>query len=120
MRVANLQDSMKKIGSLKDYQGDDQIITSYDLQDIIKQEPPLKVFNSKIPSLDKAIDGFEPGELIAVSGPRKSGKTLLAQSLTKNFIDQDVRSLWFSYELTVECHHIVDTILCHDIVDIAL
>lgn len=100
MKVANLNDSMKKIGSLKDYQGEDQIITSYDLQDIIKQEPPPKVFHSKIPSLDKSIEGFEPGELIVISGPRKSGKTLLAQSLTKNFIDQDIKSLWFSYELT--------------------
>ena len=100
MRVANLNDLMKKISNLKDYKGDDQIITSYDLQDIIKQEPPLKVFNSKMPSLDKAIEGFQPGELIAISGPRKSGKTLFAQSLTKNFIDQDIKSLWFSYELT--------------------
>lgn len=100
MKVADLNDLMKKIGSLKEYQGDDQIITSYDLQNIIKQEPPLKVFHSKIPSLDKAINGFEPGELVVVSGPRKSGKTLLAQSLTEHFVDQDVRSLWFSYELT--------------------
>ena len=100
MRITNLSDSMKKIGSLKDYQGDDQIITSYDLQESVKQEVPLKVFTSKLPSLDKAINGFQPGELIAISGPRKSGKTLLAQSLTTNFIDQDIKSLWFSYELT--------------------
>ena len=68
MRVANLNDSMKKIGSLKDYQGDDQIITSYDLQESIKQEPPLKVFNSKIPSLDKAIEGLNQGSLLLLVG----------------------------------------------------
>lgn len=100
MRTADPKDMMKRTGQLKDYRGDDQIVTSYDLQEILKQEVPLKVFNSKIPSLDTAIEGFEPGELIVISGPRKSGKTLLAQSLTQSFIDQEVRSLWFSYELT--------------------
>ena len=41
MKVADLNDLTKKIGSLKDYQGDDEVITSYDLQDIVKQEEQL-------------------------------------------------------------------------------
>ncbi|MGR3221207.1 MAG: DnaB-like helicase C-terminal domain-containing protein, partial [Candidatus Anammoxibacter sp.] len=35
-----------------------------------------------------------------VSGPRKSGKTLFAQTLTHTFFNQDLGCLWFSYELT--------------------
>jgi len=91
---------MKRLTELREYQGEDQIVTSWDMSEILKQEEAPHVFNSKIPGLDKAIEGFEPGELIALSGPRKGGKTLLAQSLTKSFIEQDIKSLWFSYELT--------------------
>ncbi len=100
MQVADVRGLTKRISKLREYQGEDQVVTSHELQDIIRKQPPVRVFNSKIPSLDRAINGFEPGELIVISGPRKSGKTLLAQSLTKNFVDQDIRSLWFSYELT--------------------
>ena len=86
---------------LLEYEGPDKIITSFELDDILQQsgEHALQV-NSKLPLLDKYIEGFESGELIAVSGPRKGGKTLLAQSLTVYFLEQKVNSLWFSYELT--------------------
>jgi archaellum biogenesis ATPase FlaH len=57
-----------------------------------------KVF-SNIPSLDKAIEGFIPGELIVISGPTKHGKTLLAQSFTAEFVKQNVFPLWFSFEV---------------------
>jgi replicative DNA helicase len=86
---------------LRDYNGEDRIITSYDLQDIVsyESENDNKVY-SRLPALDEAIDGFEGGELIAISGKRKNGKTLLAQTLTVNFQRQDIKSLWFSYEMT--------------------
>jgi replicative DNA helicase len=45
------------------------------------------------------MDGFQPGELITISGLTKHGKTLLAQSLTKHFCDQYFYPLWFSYEV---------------------
>lgn len=98
--MQSLSDLMKKISSLLDYKGDDEIVTSLDMQDIIRKQPDLKTFNSKIPSLDMAINGFEPGEVVAISGPTKGGKTLLGQTLTINFEQQNVNSLWFSYELT--------------------
>lgn len=86
---------------LRDYNGEDRIITSYDLEEIIKNDikNENKVY-SKMPVLDDALDGFEGGELIAISGKRKNGKTLLAQTLTVNFQHQDIKSLWFSYEMT--------------------
>ena len=84
-----------------EYEGPDKIVTSFELDDILKQsgEQALCV-NSKLPTLDRYIEGFESGELIALSGPRKGGKTLLAQSLTVYFLEQKIKSLWFSYELT--------------------
>ena len=92
---------MKKIGSsLRDYHGEDEVITSLELLDLIKKQVPIEPIYSKLPTLDKVLDGFEPGEVIAISGPTKGGKTLLGQTLTTNFEEQNIRSLWFSYELT--------------------
>ncbi len=84
---------------LSEYEGQDKVITSYAMKALIEQQPKVVPVMSKLPQLDKYTGGFAPGELIAISGPRKSGKTLYAQTLTTNFAKQDVMSLWFSYEL---------------------
>lgn len=90
-----------KLQELKDYDGEDRIITSYDLEQIVASQidNENKVY-SKFPDLDDSLDGFEGGELIAISGVRKNGKTLLSQSFTVNFHNQGIKSLWFSYEMT--------------------
>lgn len=93
----NIADRLVK---LKDYTGEDEIITSTELKAITDDEPQRDWFASGFPTLDNKIEGFEVGELIAVSGPRKSGKTLFCQTLTKEFHKQDLACLWFSYELT--------------------
>lgn len=83
-------DGMKKI----------EIVSSYEIRELLDQEKkPELFFKSKIPSLDRAIEGFSSGELIVISGPTKGGKTLLAQTLTHNFLEQQIYSLWFSFEL---------------------
>jgi len=83
------------------YDGPDQVVTSFELDDILKQSNDQALcVKSKMPTLDRLLEGFESGELIAISGPRKSGKTLFAQSLTVNFLP--TKSLWFSYELTLK------------------
>jgi len=84
---------------LLNYDGEDKIISSYEMTDKLKEQKTLFNVRSKIPTLDKLIDGFVPGELIMLSGLTKNGKTLLAQTLTTNFYKQDVLSLWFTYEL---------------------
>jgi len=59
------------------------------------------LLQTKLPRLDRYLEGgCESGELIAISGPRKMGKTLLAQTFTWNFLDKDKLSLWFQYEVT--------------------
>ena len=92
----------KRLENLKDYAGEDQILSSHEMK-IKLSENPESIINIKslIPSLDVAIDGFRDGELISISGPTKMGKTLLAQSLTVSFAKQQYFSLWFSYEVPV-------------------
>jgi len=77
-----------------------EIVSSYELKQLLDEEKkPELFFKTKISSLDKAIEGFSGGELITISGPTKGGKTLLAQTLTHNFLEQQIYSLWFSFEL---------------------
>ena len=79
-----------------------RVITSYEYQHRLKEQDqyqPVKL-RSFIPSLDIALDGFELGELIVLSGPTKHGKSLFFQTLTNNFQNEsEIYSLWFTYEL---------------------
>jgi len=63
-----------------------------------KRAPHITV-KSGIPGIDYACDGFQDGELVVVSGPTKSGKTLLAQTFTVNFSKQKEYACWFTYEV---------------------
>jgi len=89
----------KKIPDLSEYDGEDQVISSYEMEEQLQDEKHLFKVRTMIPGLDRHIDGCVPGEVIIISGFTKHGKTLLAQTLTKNFSQQDQLSLWFSYEL---------------------
>lgn len=85
---------------LKHYQGDDQVVTSFALKAKFgAQKNDVINVRSSIPSLDTAIEGFQGGELISISGPTKGGKTTLGQTLTVNFVKQQVFPLWFSFEV---------------------
>jgi predicted ATP-dependent serine protease len=84
---------------LKNYQGEDKVLSSYEVKLSYAGQPEQPKLYSRIPSLDKYTEGFEPGELISISGPTKSGKTLLAQTLTVNFSKQQEFPLWFTFEV---------------------
>ena len=89
------------IQSFENYTGEDQILTSFELQDALnadKREPRVHVM-SRLPGLDHACEGFQDGELIIISGPTKNGKTLLAQTLTVAFSKQKEYPCWFTYEV---------------------
>jgi len=90
----------KEKPDFREYEGPDRIISSYEMADHVKKnETAYITVKAKIPGLDAATAGFETGELIAISGPTKNGKTLFSQTLTRNFHEQQVFSLWFSFEL---------------------
>ena len=83
-----------------DHKGDDEIVSFEEIRSQLKDRGNVRRLYSNIPTLDTLLEGFEPGELIAVSGPRKSGKTTLAQSIDVQFWKQSVKSLWLQYEVT--------------------
>jgi replicative DNA helicase len=87
---------------LRDYEGDDKVVPATEMKERVFAAAynPTK-FLAGMKSLDSIIEGFEGGELIVISGPTKQGKTTFSQTLTANFEKQDVKSLWFSYEVSM-------------------
>ncbi len=84
----------------RQYHGDDEVISSLDMQKWIeanKKKTKLEV-KSGIPGLDKIVEGFRGGNVVVISAPTKHGKTTFCRTLTTNFIKQEIKSLWFSYE----------------------
>jgi archaellum biogenesis ATPase FlaH len=86
---------------LKEYEGEDKIISSHEMRSIVKGREEFSVtYKSNFKGLDEALEGgFQNGELYSISGPTKNGKTLFAQTLTNNLYSQQIFSLWFTYEL---------------------
>ena len=82
------------------YEGADAVVSLPEMAEIVKANQTSKIIKSGFPTFDKVQRGFCPGELVAISGPRKSGKTLFGQSLTSTFDKNGIKSLWFSYEVT--------------------
>jgi len=97
-----MKDQIKIEEELLKYDGDDKVISSYDLQKQIESgsyPPEVKVM-SNIKGLDKLIDGFVGGEIVVLSGLTGNGKSLWLKTLTTKFALQDVNVLWLSYEET--------------------
>jgi len=87
---------------LYNYHGDDRIVLSKELKeqyDLSKEEMKKFMYRFDMPALDEAIDGVQAGEMTVISGLTGNGKTLLAQTFTRNFSEQDIPCLWFTYEV---------------------
>lgn len=85
---------------LAEYKGSDKIISSHEYQKRLDEEKGIiHSFMTKLPEVDKITKGFETGELVVISGFTGQGKTSFAQSLTENFAEQGIRSVWFSFEM---------------------
>lgn len=80
----------------KEYDGDDRVVSSEELRKEIELQPEKPKFYSGFESLDKAMEGFETGESIFVSGITKHGKTSMMMELSVRFKDQN--ALWLSFE----------------------
>jgi len=114
MRIEQLETKLKQVEkelqeaeweegferALKEYRGKDEVISFQSYKQLLegKQEPIWRV-KSNIPTLDDLIGGFQEGNLIVVTAPTGQGKTTFCQTLTRNFADNGVRCLWFSYEV---------------------
>jgi len=93
---------MDEIVDLSSYDGPDRVVSSIDLAKIYAERPKAPHHWTGLKSLDEAIDGFEPGELIVVSGPTAMGKTLLCDTIMRNLRKESKFSLFFTFEVSPE------------------
>jgi replicative DNA helicase len=99
MKSSNTKDLSELEEELRDYEGEDKVISSHEMARTLQEEKRPIEIKSGIQTLDECIGGFEGGELSVISGLTGNGKTLFDQTLTRNFADQGIKSLWFSYEV---------------------
>lgn len=100
--MADVKD-IEREQQLAGYEGEDRVLPSNEvLKAYIASRPKGEKVLSKIPTLDRTIGGFYPGQLIVVSGVTGHGKTTLCQTFTKNMAEQLTHPLWFSYEVGTE------------------
>lgn len=100
--ISDVDRIVKLEQELKEYAGKDRIISSFEVQEKLKNDKtPIIRYLSKINKLDALTEGFAPGEVIVVSGRTKCGKTSWCQTLTWHYAEQHIPSLWFTYEIPV-------------------
>lgn len=85
-----------------DYDGPDRVVSSMEFLETIKARPPKVTLNSGLKTLDDSVRGFQPGELVVVSGPTAMGKTLLCDTMIRHLRKESHFSLFFSFEVTPE------------------
>lgn len=88
------------IVTLDKYTGDDEVVSSEFLYEILKEKSNnAPSFKTKLPTLDNLIGGFERGEVTVVSGLTGNGKTLICKTFTSHFASNGDNSIWFTYEV---------------------
>lgn len=86
--------------SLKGYDAPDRVVHIKDvLEELRGKRKQGPMVHAPFPKLEELTGGFHSGQLVVISGPTGHGKTSLAKTLTKSFLEDGERSVWFSYEV---------------------
>lgn len=87
---------------LSEYDGEDRMVSSHELaEELAKTEDSNFIVSTGIKSLDEMHEGgMEAGEVWIFSGPSGEGKTTITMSITQNMCDKDVKTAWFTLEVT--------------------
>jgi replicative DNA helicase len=80
---------LSRIAHMKEYFGDDSIVSSLELEKIMDSEPPAKKVMSGWANLDALTEGFTYEQLIVLSAQEKSGKTAFALQLIERMQDEN-------------------------------
>ena len=91
-------DRLKEV-ALK-YKGEDQVISSIEIAEKLKNKPEEFKIMSGWKDLDDILKGFRLQQLITLSAATKSGKTSFAMDLTTKI--KDLNPLWFPFEQGAE------------------
>jgi replicative DNA helicase len=89
----------KELRELRDYKGDDRVVSSVEYLSLMKNENPPRKYLTGIAGLDKLMGGFEDEELTVISGPTNMGKTTLCRTIMRKLANEGKRPLFFSFEI---------------------
>lgn len=78
------------------YDGEGRVVSSHELAEQMKNEPPEPKIMSGITGLDNILGGFRERQLIVIAAQTKSGKTTFCIDLTSRLKEQN--PLWFPFE----------------------
>lgn len=84
----------------QDYQGEDKVISSYEIAENLKTRTPIVYIPTGIHSLDEILGGFVKKQLIVIAAPTKNGKTSFCIELTTRL--KDYNPLWIPFEEPAE------------------
>lgn len=80
----------------KKYEGDDRVIPSEELIEIVNKMPVKEKFLTGFSKLDEKMEGFVTGESIFLTGVTKHGKTSMCMELSVRL--KQMNPLWLSFE----------------------
>jgi len=95
----------KTVEEMIKYSGPGKIVHFTDfLLDKASQNGSTTRFNSGFKNFDEKMGGLETGEVVVISGHRKEGKTLFAESWIRNMVrlNKNAKALLLSYEVQTE------------------
>lgn len=78
----------------------DRIVTSKELSEEFANLPKQNGYSTGYKQLDYYLRHVAEGDLIILTGNTGEGKSAFGVSLTKNFLEQQLGCLWFSFELS--------------------
>lgn len=99
--ISEQEQLSKRLQVLAEYDGDDAVVEISEILEELREDEKLMNFDlsSGFIGLDEIIGSFREGQLVIISAPTGHGKTTFSKTLTKNFQEKDMKSLWFSYEV---------------------
>ena len=104
--MATVEQELKSLEiqkQLVEYKGEDRVIPAEELlAELRKDNKEKKFYNTKFDLLNGIVGGFRRGQVVIISAATGQGKTSWAQTITKHFIEQGEKCLWFSYEVGPE------------------
>ena len=79
---------------------DDRLVSSEEYAEEIRKLPEEALLPTGFKWLDKCIGGFGMGDLVVLVGEPKTGKSILAMSLTNTMAKLGTKALWIQAELS--------------------
>lgn len=105
--IKNVDDKLKKLEmqkrleeALRSYSGEDKLISSLEILERIKAQPPESTWLTGIEGLDTILGGFRQNQLVVLAAPTKSGKTQMCVELTIRM--PTMKPVWVPFEESAE------------------